>query len=843
MPAIPNESKIPVGTILVGKYRVTREIGRGGMAAVYEAEHMSLGKRIAVKVLASELSASEVVITRFFREARAAASVKSPHIVDVYDSGRLEDGRPFIAMELLEGESLYDRMARVRLIDPRTTVRVIAQCAKGLMKAHGAGVIHRDLKPENIFLVKGEDGEELAKLLDFGLAKFYAPVQPDEKEKRLTREGAVFGTPAYMSPEQVKGQHSVDHRADLWALGCMAFECLIGRPVWNTDQGVAMTFAAIATAPLPTPSKLRPDLPPSFDEWFRKALDREPDNRFQSAKALAEALAHAFGSSSSVSIVSANEAAQPISTDFSNDTVHQLGAAGTEQAFPARTASANGAPVEGPPAKAEALPPFRKSPVRFIISALALSLAMGTAFYVWLKHLKPQVFTPTVMSTASSAASASSGALAREEPKWASLLAEGQVLFAQRDFAGAQKKFKEAQDQGASAAGKGLAGQAEAAAKSTGPCSVAALSRPRLGVERNAARPSIAANAKGMIVAWTDDHEQAGHDHAYSVVLDANGRPLSRPRDLTPEADDVERPFLLGMGDRTLLLYWDKSGRDAGVRVRWLDADGRIGGPSVVVGAARPSKATWPVIDRAPDGFWVAWEDDRDKDGDDLFLRHLGQELEPIGPEIRATDFAPVKSRLTQLRHPSVAVASNAIFVAYRLERENARAIERIRISLMSPDLKKGLDDPQGPARKDRLIGDVKMMSEEKVAADAPSIACGAEGCFLAWHGEAGGAFAAMIDPVKGSAMWHKRLAPKGAHPSLGVSEGQVAVAYYEQGRIWMSLLSRDGVGTTSVLTRVSGDQPRPWIAAGKQKGEWLLAWQDAEDRHIEAYAARVVCK
>src|SRR5215475_13949881 len=290
MPAIPNESKIPVGATLVGKYRVTREIGRGGMAAVYEAEHMSLGKRIAVKVLASELSASTVVIERFFREARAAASVKSPHIVDVYDSGRLEDGRPFIAMELLEGESLYDRMARVRLIDPRTTVRVIAQCAKGLMKAHAAGVIHRDLKPENIFLVKSEDGEEIAKILDFGLAKFYAPVAPDEKEKRLTREGAVFGTPAYMSPEQVKGQHSVDHRADLWALGCMAFECLIGRPVWNTDQGVAMTFAAIATAPLPVPSKIRPDLSTAFDECFKHVLDRDLNKRFQSAKELAESL-------------------------------------------------------------------------------------------------------------------------------------------------------------------------------------------------------------------------------------------------------------------------------------------------------------------------------------------------------------------------------------------------------------------------------------------------------------------------------------------------------------------------------------------------------------------------
>src|ERR1700744_4300557 len=231
------ENKIGIGTLLVGKYRVTRELGRGGMAAVYEAEHVNIGKRVAVKVLAAELANSAIVIERFMREARAAASVKSPYIVEVYDSGRLEDGRPFIAMELLDGESLYDRMARVRLFDPDTTVRIITQVAKGLTKAHAIGIVHRDLKPENIHLCKAEDGEEIAKVLDFGLAKFYSPVKTDEKTARLTREGAVFGTPAYMSPEQVKGQGSVDHRADLWALGCMAYECLTGRAALDNAQG------------------------------------------------------------------------------------------------------------------------------------------------------------------------------------------------------------------------------------------------------------------------------------------------------------------------------------------------------------------------------------------------------------------------------------------------------------------------------------------------------------------------------------------------------------------------------------------------------------------------------
>src|SRR5882724_3052251 len=290
-----NASKIPLGTVLSGKYRLTRELGRGGMAAVYEAENVDIGKRVAVKVLAAELTTSTIVVERFLREARAAAAISSPFICDVYDSGKLEDGRPFLVLELLEGESLYERMTHVRQIDVATTVRMMSQVARGLTKAHAAGIVHRDLKPENIFLTTDEEGHLLSKILDFGLAKFYLPMEDNEPAKaRLTREGAVFGTPAYMSPEQVKGQGQVDHRADLWALGCMTYECLTGRTVWSTEQGVAMTFAQIASAPLPNVLAFRPDLPRAFQTWFEKALARSPDARFQTAKELADGLAEAL---------------------------------------------------------------------------------------------------------------------------------------------------------------------------------------------------------------------------------------------------------------------------------------------------------------------------------------------------------------------------------------------------------------------------------------------------------------------------------------------------------------------------------------------------------------------
>ncbi|MEO6418317.1 MAG: serine/threonine-protein kinase [Polyangiaceae bacterium] len=862
---------------------MTREIGRGGMAAVYEAEQTSLGKKVAVKVLAAELAASTIVIERFFREARAAASVRSPYIVDVYDSGRLEDGRPFICMELLEGESLYDRMARIRLIDPETTVRVINHSAKALTKAHAAGIVHRDLKPENIFLMKPQDdGEEICKLLDFGLAKFYAPVAADEKTARLTREGAVFGTPAYMSPEQVKGQGSVDHRADLWALGCLAFECLIGRPVWNTDQGVAMTFAAIATSPIPVPSTLRPDLPEAFDTWFKKALQRDPDKRFQSAKELADALTLAFGTPS-VSMLAVAEISQieklavGDNRDISSAAHIELVPSSLRGQLEKGEASASGSGLRphasagsdgGRPANPSAtdLPPTARnsqltgsqmtqlppSPLRWAISSIALAGSSVLAFVVWSNVLRPQVVTPLVMSTATTVPTpGSTGAVepppATDEPKWQTAIGDGQRLFAGGDAAGALKKFKDAQDMGSGPIAKVFADQIKIAQAATGPCKMVSFSHPRMGVPGGIGRPSVASNAKGAIVTWTDDHEQAGHDHAYSVVIDEAGRPTSRPRDLTPEAGEVMRPALLTVAERTVLLYSDKSGREPGVRVRWLDGDGRIAGASILVGAGRPGNY-WPAIDKSPDGFYVAWQDDRDREGDDLFLRKLSSELEPVGAELRATDYASIGGRVVNVRVPSVAVASNALFIAYKMEREPLHLIDRMRIALNSPELTKGLEErgAAGPNNKgiDRELGNVELVNEDKAPGDAPAIACGSEGCFLAWHGEKGGAYAALIEPVQGRVLWRKKFAEKGTHPGLGVSAtGAVAIVYFEAGRVKTALLSRDGVGASSVVAKVTGDQPRAWIASGRTKGEWLISWQDFEAAHTEAYVARVACR
>jgi serine/threonine-protein kinase len=306
---------IQAGMVLSGKYKVSRELGRGGMASVFAADNVDIGKRVAIKLLAGHLTTSQTVVERFLREARAVAKIRSPHICDVYDVGKLDDGTPFLVLELLEGESLYDAMVRDRQMSPQLTLAIILQLCRGLAKAHEVGIVHRDLKPENVFLTVDDDGNLLVKILDFGLAKFYdSPLEAPETTPsgrrgkappRLTRDGAVFGTPAYMSPEQVRGQAAADTRADLWAVACIAYECFTGTTVWKTDEGVAMTFAQIATSPIPDPRAYRPDLPTSFSAWFQRALERDISRRPQTVHELADDLVRVFNYSPGASALDA----------------------------------------------------------------------------------------------------------------------------------------------------------------------------------------------------------------------------------------------------------------------------------------------------------------------------------------------------------------------------------------------------------------------------------------------------------------------------------------------------------------------------------------------------------
>lgn len=272
------------GTILADRYRLVRQLGRGGMGSVWVAEHLSLRSQVAIKLIDPLIAESPEALARFMREAQASAALRSPHVVQVLDYG-VHAGIPFIAMELLEGESLGSRLQRVRRLSPLDTSRIFDQVARAMSRAHEAGIVHRDLKPDNIFLV-GNDDDEVAKVLDFGIAK--AHTHAGGEGFQTTRTGAMLGTPYYMSPEQTEGSKTIDHRADIWSMGVIGFECITSiRPFdGETLGGIIM---AICGRPIVVPSTVA-DVPPGFDEWFQRSTARDPRERFSSAKEQAAAL-------------------------------------------------------------------------------------------------------------------------------------------------------------------------------------------------------------------------------------------------------------------------------------------------------------------------------------------------------------------------------------------------------------------------------------------------------------------------------------------------------------------------------------------------------------------------
>ncbi len=233
---------------------------------------------------------SPEVVARFKREAKAAAQLRSPHVVQILDHG-VWRGVPYIAMELLEGEDLHRRLRRVRALSPREVVSIASQVGRALTKAHAAGLVHRDLKPANIFLTR-DDEREIAKVLDFGVAKATAGSPLAEAN---TSTGMVLGTPFYMSPEHLRAEKSVDHRTDLWALSVVVYQCLVGKLPFRGDA-LAELVVKIMVDPIPVPSQAAPErgLPYSFDAWWARAVDRDVSKRFQTAKDLTEALSLAL---------------------------------------------------------------------------------------------------------------------------------------------------------------------------------------------------------------------------------------------------------------------------------------------------------------------------------------------------------------------------------------------------------------------------------------------------------------------------------------------------------------------------------------------------------------------
>ncbi|MEZ4310388.1 MAG: serine/threonine-protein kinase [Polyangiaceae bacterium] len=251
---------------------------------------------MAVKFMSPPLAGPIDLVARFEREARAAAQIRSPHVVQIFEHG-IDGGLPFIVMELLEGEDLGARMRRVGRLPLAETARIVAAVCKALRRAHAMGIVHRDLKPANVFLARSgeEDDEEIVKVLDFGVVKSLA----EAVESGVTKTGELIGTPHYMSPEQARSTKSVDHRSDLWSLGIIAYRALTASLPFPDEEGLDRLMR-ICSEPIPPPSTLAPDLDPDVDAFFSLALAIDPDFRFQTAREMSDAIRALVGAPASV---------------------------------------------------------------------------------------------------------------------------------------------------------------------------------------------------------------------------------------------------------------------------------------------------------------------------------------------------------------------------------------------------------------------------------------------------------------------------------------------------------------------------------------------------------------
>ncbi len=277
-PALPK-----IGDTLAGKYRIVRVIAEGGMGVVYEGVHKRLGQRFAIKVLYPHYSTNPDILTRFDREGRIASRLEGLNAARVFDIDTMPNGILLLVMELLSGHDLEAELQNKKMLPVTDVADIVSQAACGMREAHALGVVHRDLKPANLFLarVPGSD-RHIVKVLDFGISR----VMNDQK--RVTADHAQLGTALYMSPEQVRCAADVDGRTDIWALGVIMYELLTGVPPF--DGQVTDVLVQVATAEIVPPRRYRPEIPPELEAVIMRALERDPDARFQTMDELVEAL-------------------------------------------------------------------------------------------------------------------------------------------------------------------------------------------------------------------------------------------------------------------------------------------------------------------------------------------------------------------------------------------------------------------------------------------------------------------------------------------------------------------------------------------------------------------------
>jgi serine/threonine-protein kinase len=364
-----------VGIVLAGRYVVKGRIGEGGMGLVYEGLHRDIDKRVAIKVLRDDLSRRPEVVARFRQEAKSASRIGHENIVDISDFGETTRGASYFIMEFLDGEDLANVLGRDVTVDADRACAIVLQCCRALSATHAKGIVHRDIKPENIFLTTRDGIEDFVKIVDFGIAKMSDIETEGAPGRKLTKTGMIFGTPEYMSPEQAAGKE-LDHRVDVYALGIILYECLSGRVPFEGD-----TFMGVLTqhlfSELPAIDELNPNakVSPELETVIRKALAKDPDDRYQDTEELAEAISCALDGHLSRATVKTPPSAFGPPSRGSLDPVPRRKTsrwvwAATVSAAAAALAWVSLGPLSGPGSEAEASePPPESSPAVEIVEA------------------------------------------------------------------------------------------------------------------------------------------------------------------------------------------------------------------------------------------------------------------------------------------------------------------------------------------------------------------------------------------------------------------------------------------------------------------------------------------
>ncbi len=401
------------GELLAGKYRVQQVLGSGGMGYVVAALHEQLGKRVAVKLLAPELCDNEDSVTRFLREARAAVQIHSEHVARVIDVGEDANGSPYMVMEFLSGHDLSEELDLPGKLEVSVAIDYVLQASEAVAEAHSLNLIHRDLKPANLFLTHRPDGSSLVKVLDFGISKaINVEDNPLEPVPSLTATHSLLGSPAYMSPEQIRRPKSVDTRTDIWSLGSILFELLTRGPPFHADSPLAL-LAAVVSDPLPSIRENRPDVPAELEAVIAKCLEKKPENRYQTVAELAFALApFAPGSQPSVARISGILRAvspRPTAADDSSSTGRTLQSVGTlitgeEETRELRVkvitpaAAANSAKNESSDWVALPSPAQRSRRRVLLIGGISIAAALGAVLW-WQSRPRPTMVVAPDPST------------------------------------------------------------------------------------------------------------------------------------------------------------------------------------------------------------------------------------------------------------------------------------------------------------------------------------------------------------------------------------------------------------------------------------------------------------